>query len=133
MINRTQLIFGSGIVIVVVIYIITVMGIIDNLKNEIKTLTATVTQQDNEIRLLNNNITTLQKNISAITETVNITNDYILKIENYRKDESTKKDKIRDAVVNNEETRNWYQSALPADIVNIINDAAKSGMCKDSG
>lgn len=133
MINRTQLIFGSGIVIVVVIYIITVMGIIDNLKNEIKTLTATVTQQDNEIRLLNNNITTLQKNISAITETVNITNDYILKIENYRKDEATKKDKIRDAVVNNEETRNWYQSALPADIVNIINDAAKSGMCKDSG
>ena len=90
MLNRTQLIFGSGIVIVVVIYIITVMGIIDNLKNEIKTLTATVTQQDNEIRLLNNNITTLQKNISAITETVNITNDYILKIENYRKDESTK-------------------------------------------
>ena len=81
MINRTQLIFGSGIVIVVVIYIITVMGIIDNLKNEIKTLTATVTQQDNEIRLLNNNITALQKNISAITETVNITNDYILKIE----------------------------------------------------
>lgn len=133
MINRTQLIFGSGIVIVVVIYTITVMGIIDNLKNEIKTLTATVTQQDNEIRLLNNNITTLQKNISAITETVNITNDYILKIENYRKDESTKKDKIRDAVVNNEETRNWYQSALPADIVNIINEAAKSGMCKDSG
>lgn len=133
MINRTQLIFGSGIVIVVVIYIITVMGIIDNLKNEIKTLTATVTQQDNEIRLLNNNITTLQKNISAITETVNITNDYILKIESYRKDESTKKDKIYDAVVNNEETRNWYQSALPADIVNIINDAAKSGMCKDSG
>lgn len=133
MINRTQLIFGSGIVIVVVIYIITVMGIIDNLKNEIKTLTATVTQQDNEIRLLNNNITTLQKNISAITETVNITNDYILKIENYRKDESVKKDKIYDAVVNNEETRNWYQSALPADIVNIINDAAKSGMCKDSG
>ena len=52
---------------------------------------------------------------------------------NYRKDESTKKDKIHDAVVNNEETRNWYQSALPADIVNIINDAAKSGMCKDSG
>lgn len=133
MINRTQLIFGSGIVIVVVIYIITVMGIIDNLKNEIKTLTATVTQQDNEIRLLNNNITALQKNISAITETVNITNDYILKIENYRKVESTKKDKIYDAVVNNEETRNWYQSALPADIVNIINDAAKSGMCKDSG
>ena len=133
MINRTQLIFGTGIVIVVVIYIITVMGIIDNLKNEIKTLTATVTQQDNEIRLLNNNITTLQKNISAITETINITNDYILKIENYRKDESTKKDKIRNAVVNNEETRNWYQSALPADIVNIINDAAKSGMCKDSG
>ena len=133
MINRTQLIFGSGIVIVVVIYIITVMGIIDNLKNEIKTLTATVTQQDNEIRLLNNNITTLQKNISAITETVNITNDYILKIENYRKDESTKKDEIHDAVVTNEETRNWYQSALPADIVNIINDAAKSGMCKDSG
>lgn len=132
MINRTQLIFGSGIVIVVVIYIITVMGIIDNLKNEIKTLTATVTQQDNEIRLLNNNITTLQKNISAITETISITNDYILKIENYRKDESTKKDKIHDAVVNNEETRNWYQSALPADIVNIINDAAKSGMCKDS-
>ena len=133
MINRTQLIFGSGIVIVVVIYIITVMGIIDNLKNEIKTLTATVTQQDNEIRLLNNNITTLQKNISEITETVNITNDYILKIENYRKDESTKKDKIHDVVVNNEESRNWYQSALPADIVNIINDAAKSGMCKDSG
>lgn len=133
MINRTQLIFGSGIVIVVVVYIVTVMGIIDNLKCEIKTLTTTVTQQDNEIRLLNNNITTLQKNISAITETVNITNDYILKIENYRKDESTKKDKIYDAVVNNEETRNWYQSALPADIVNIINDAAKSGMCKDSG
>lgn len=133
MINRTQLIFGSGIVIVVVIYIITVMGIIDNLKNEIKTLTAAVTQQDNEIRLLNNNITTLQKNISAITETVNITNDYILKIENYRKDESVKKDKIRDAVVNNEETRDWYQSALPADIVNIINDTAKSGMCKDGG
>lgn len=133
MINRTQLIFGSGIVIVVVVYIVTVMGIIDNLKCEIKTLTTTVTQQDNEIRLLNNNITTLQKNISAITETVNITNDYILKIENYRKDESTKKDKVYDAVVNNEETRDWYQSALPADIVNIINDAAKSGMCKDSG
>lgn len=132
MINRTQLIFGSGIVIVVVVYIVTVMGIIDNLKCEIKTLTTTVTQQDNEIRLLNNNITTLQKNISAITETVNITNDYILKIENYRKDESTKKDKVYDAVVNNEETRDWYQSALPADIVNIINDAAKSGMCKDS-
>ena len=67
MINRTQLIFGSGIVIVVVIYIITVMGIIDNLKNEIKTLTATVTQQDNEIRLLNNNITALQKNISVVS------------------------------------------------------------------
>ena len=109
------------------------MGIIDNLKNEIKTLTATVTQQDNEIRLLNNNITALQTNASAITETISITNDYILKIENYRKDESTKKDKIQEAVVNNEETRNWYQSALPADIVNIINDAAKSGMCKDSG
>lgn len=132
MINRTQLIFGSGIVIVVVVYIVTVMGIIDNLKGEIKTLATTVTQQDNEIRLLNNNITTLQKNISAITETVNITNDYILKTENYRKDEAVKKDKVYDAVVKNEEIRDWYQSALPADIVNIINDAAKSGMCKDS-
>lgn len=132
MINRTQLIFGSGIVIVVVVYIVTVMGIIDNLKCEIKTLTTTVTQQDNEIRLLNNNITSLQKDVSAITETVNITNDYILKTENYRKDEAVKKDKVYDAVVKNEEIRDWYQSALPADIVNIINDAAKSGMCKDS-
>lgn len=132
MINRTQLIFGSGIVIVVVVYIVTVMGIIDNLKGEIKTLTTTVTQQDNEIRLLNNNITALQKDVSAITETVNITNDYILKTENYRKDEAVKKDKVYDAVVKNEEIRDWYQSALPADIVNIINDAAKSGMCKDS-
>ena len=127
-----QLIFGSGIVIVVVIYIVTVMGIIDNLKGEIKTLTTTVTQQDNEIRLLNNNITTLQKNISAITETINITNDYILKIESFRKNEAVKKDKVYDAVVKNEETRDWYQSALPADIVNIINDAAKSGMCKNN-
>lgn len=127
-----QLIFGSGIVIVVVVYIVTVMGIIDNLKGEIKTLTTTVTQQDNEIRLLNNNITTLQKNISAITETINITNDYILKTESFRKNEAVKKDKVYDAVVKNEETRDWYQSALPADIVNIINDAAKSGMCKDS-
>lgn len=132
MINRTQLIFGSGIVIVIVVYIVTVMGIIDNLKGEIKTLTTTVTQQDNEIRLLNNNITSLQKDVSAITETVNITNDYILKTENYRKDEAVKKDKVYDAVVKNEEIRDWYQSALPADIVNIINDAAKSGMCKDS-
>lgn len=132
MINRMQLIFGSGIVIVVVVYIVTVMGIIDNLKGEIKTLTTTVTQQDNEIRLLNNNITTLQKNISAITETINITNDYILKTESFRKNEAVKKDKVYDAVVKNEETRDWYQSALPADIVNIINDAAKSGMCKDS-
>lgn len=132
MINRTQLIFGSGIVIVVVVYIVTVMGIIDNLKSEIKTLTTTVTQQDNEIRLLNNNITALQKDVSAITETVNITNDYILKTESYRKDEAVKKDKVYDAVVKNEEIRDWYQSALPADIVNIINDAAKSGMCKDS-
>lgn len=132
MINRTQLIFGSGIVIVVVVYIVTVMGIIDNLKGEIKTLTTTVTQQDNEIRLLNNNITSLQKDVSAITETINITNDYILKTENYRKDEAVKKDKVYDAVVKNEEIRDWYQSALPADIVNIINDAAKSGMCKDS-
>ena len=127
-----QLIFGSGIVIVVVVYIVTVMGIIDNLKGEIKTLTTTVTQQDNEIRLLSNNITTLQKNISAITETINITNDYILKTESFRKNEAVKKDKVYDAVVKNEETRDWYQSALPADIVNIINDAAKSGMCKDS-
>lgn len=132
MINRTQLIFGSGIVIVVVVYIVTVMGIIDNLKGEIKTLTATVTQQDNEIRLLNNNITTLQKNISAITETINITNDYILKTESFRKNEAVKKDKVYDAVVKNEETRDWYQSALPADIVNIINDAAKSGVCKNN-
>lgn len=132
MINRTQLIFGSGIVIVVVVYIVTVMGIIDNLKGEIKTLTTTVTQQDNEIRLLNNNITTLQKNISAITETINITNDYILKTESFRKNEAVKKDKVYDAVVKNEETRDWYQSALPADIVNIINDAAKSGMCKNN-
>lgn len=132
MINRTQLIFGSGIVIVVVVYIVTVMGIIDNLKGEIKTLTTTVTQQDNEIRLLNNNITTLQKNISAITETINITNDYILKTESFRKNEAVKKDKVYDAVVKNEETRDWYQSALPADIVNIINDAAKSGVCKNN-
>lgn len=132
MINRMQLIFGSGIVIVVVVYIVTVMGIIDNLKGEIKTLTTTVMQQDNEIRLLNNNITALQKDVSAITETVNITNDYILKTENYRKDEAVKKDKVYDVVVKNEEIRDWYQSALPADIVNIINDAAKSGMCKDS-
>lgn len=127
-----QLIFGSGIVIVVVVYIVTVMGIIDNLKGEIKTLTTTVTQQDNEIRLLNNNIKTLQKNISAITETINITNDYILKTESFRKNEAVKKDKVYDAVVKNEEIRDWYQSALPADIVNIINDAAKSGMCKDN-
>lgn len=132
MINRMQLIFGSGIVIVVVVYIVTVMGIIDNLKGEIKTLTTTVTQQDNEIRLLNNNIKTLQKNISAITETINITNDYILKTESFRKNEAVKKDKVYDAVVKNEEIRDWYQSALPADIVNIINDAAKSGMCKDN-
>ena len=132
MINRAQLIFGSGIVIVVVIYIVTVMGIIDNLNGEIKTLTATVTQQDNEIRLLNNNITTLQKNISAITETINITNDYILKTESFRKKEAVKKDKVYDAVVKNEETRDWYQSALPADIINIINDATKSGMCKNN-
>lgn len=132
MINRTQLIFGSGIVIVVVVYIVTVMGIIDNLKGEIKTLTTTVTQQDNEIRLLNNNITTLQKNISAITETINITNDYILKTESFRKNEAVKKDKVYDAVVKNEEARDWYQSALPADIVNIINDAAKSGVCKNN-
>ena len=86
----------------------------------------------NEIKSLNCQIESLEKNLSSFRETINITNDYINNLEKiYIKEDSTKQE-IYQEVINNPEVKDWYDTSLPDDLINILIRHSDDLVCEDS-
>ena len=101
------------------------------MKNSITDLNVTLTEQRNEIKALNCQIESLEKNVESFRETINITNDYIKNIEKVRQEETSTKQEVYDAVVKDKVAKDWYDERLPNSLVSIIMNETSDLVCSD--
>lgn len=133
MITKYKNIIIAAIVVIVVISCLCLYIYIDNLRDEVSSLTSTITERDATINQLSQNINSLKAQIDSLNDTLIITDEYISDIQDIKTEEDIIKDAIYNEVINDEtdETKNWFNERLPSNIVNVLNDSNKR-MCKDS-
>lgn len=120
MITKIKIIAAVVAVLIIVTTIICGYIYVNKLNNKINDLTVTVTEQNSVIQSLNCQIEDLEKNIDSFRETINITNDYISNIESIKESESTVKQEIYQEVINDEETKNWFEESVPANLIDVL-------------
>ena len=131
MISKIKLIIGAVISLAVIISIISVFIYINNLNNKITDLNVTLAEQRNEIKALNCQIDSLEKNVESFRETINITNDYIENIEKVRQEEATTKQEVYETIVKDHVAKDWYNESLPNSLVGIIMNETNNLVCSD--
>ena len=130
--TKVKVIILAVTALIIIISAVCIFVYINHLNNKISDLSVTIENQSNEISRLQCNIDSLESEVNTLHETIDITNNYISNIEKVKSDEDVVKQAIYEEVISDEETKDWFNEKLPAGIINIINDAANDGMCKDS-
>lgn len=131
MTSKIKLIICAIIALAVIAAIVSVFIYISRLNNEITDLNATLAEQRNEIKALNCQIDSLEKNVESFRETISITNNYIENIEKVRQEEATTKQEVYEAVVKDPVAKDWYDERLPNSFVDIIMNETNSLVCSD--
>lgn len=131
MTSKIKLIVCAIIALAVIISIISAFVYISHLNNEINDLNVTMAEQRNEIKALNCQIDSLEKNVESFRETINITNDYIENIEKIRQEETTTKQEVYDTIVKDQDAKDWYDEPLPNSLVDIIMNETSNLVCSD--
>lgn len=131
MTSKIKLIIGAIISLAVIAAIISVFVYISNLNNKITDLNVTLAEQRNEIKALNCQIDSLEKNVESFRETINITNDYIENIEKIRKEETATKQEVYETIVKDQIAKDWYNEHLPNSLVDIIMNETNNLVCSD--
>lgn len=131
MISKIKLIICAIIALAVIAAIISVFVYISNLNSKITYLNVTLAEQRNEIKALNCQIESLEKNVESFRETINITNDYIENIEKVRQEETTTKQEVYNTIVKDKVAKDWYDKPLPSSLVDIIMNETSDLVCSD--
>ena len=131
MTSKIKLIVCAIIALAVIISIISVFVYISNLNSKITDLNVTLADQRNEIKALNCQIDSLEKNVESFRETINITNDYIENIEKVRQEETTTKQEVYETIVKDKVAKDWYDEPLPNSLVDVIVNETSNLVCSD--
>ena len=131
MTSKIKLIVCAIISLAVIISIISVFVYISHLNSKINDLNVTMTEQRNEIKALNCQIDSIEKNVESFRETINITNDYIENIEKIRQEETTTKQEVYETIVEDPAAKDWYDEPLPNSLVDIIMNKTSDLVCSD--
>ena len=131
MTSKIKLIVCAIISLAVIISIISVFVYISHLNSKINDLNVTMTEQRNEIKALNCQIVSIEKNVESFRETINITNDYIENIEKVRQEETTTKQEVYETIVKDQDAKDWYDGPLPNSLVDIIMNETNNLVCSD--
>ena len=131
MTSKIKLIICAVISLAVIAVIISVFVYISHLNNKITDLNVTLAEQRNEIKALNCQIESLEKNVESFRETINITNDYIKNIEKVRQEETTTKQEVYDTIVKDQVAKDWYDERLPNSLVDVIKNETGDLVCSD--
>ena len=131
MTSKIKLIVCAIISLAVIISIISVFVYINHLNSKINDLNVTLADQRNEIKALNCQIDSLEKNVESFRETINITNDYIENIEKIRQEETTTKQEVYETIVKDHVAKDWYDEPLPNSLVDVIVNETNNLVCSD--
>lgn len=131
MTSKIKLIICAVISLAVIAAIISVFVYISHLNSKITDLNVTLADQRNEIQSLNCKIESLENNVESFRETINITNDYIEKIEKVRQEETTTKQEVYETIVKDQVAKDWYDERLPNSLVGIIMNETSDLVCSD--
>lgn len=131
MTSKIKLIICAVISLAVIAAIISVFIYIRHLNNKITDLNVTLADQRNEIKALNCQIESIEKNVESFRETINITNDYIENIEKVRQEETTTKQEVYNTIVKDKVAKDWYDELLPNSLVDIIMNETSDLVCSD--
>lgn len=130
--TKVKIIVTAILVIAVIVSIVCVYVYINHLNKKITDLSITVENQVSLIDSLHCQIDSLEKDVSSVHDTLNITNEYLDKVKNAYSNESYVKQQIYEEVISDQQTQEWFDEKLPDNIINLINTASNDGMCKDS-
>lgn len=117
---KIKVILAAIIILVTIVMTVSVFVYINSLNNKITDLNVTLAQQQNEIQALNCQIDSLEKNVESFRETINITNNYIENLEKVKAEEADIKEEIYEAVIEDPETKEWYEEELPPSLLEIL-------------
>lgn len=132
MTTKIKIIIIAVAVLFIIGFYIGLFTYINKLNNKISDLNVTITEQSNEINTLKCSIDSLNKEVEAFGDTLNITSDYISNIKKISSEDASIKQVIYEKVISDDSTREWFNETLPADIINAINSIAFIGMCEDN-
>ena len=128
---KIKLIICAVISLAVIISIISVFVYISRLNSKINDFNVTMTEQRNEIKALNCQIDSIEKNVESFRETISITNNYIENIEKVHREETTTKQEVYETIVKDKVAKDWYDEPLPNSLVDIIMNETNNLVCSD--
>ena len=131
MTSKIKLIVCAIISLAVIISIISVFVYISHLNSKINDLNVTLAEQRDEIKALNCQIDSIEKNVESFRETINITNNYIENIEKVRQEETTTKQEVYETIVKDQVAKDWYDEPLPNSLVDVIVNETNNLVCSD--
>jgi chromosome segregation ATPase len=128
---KLKLIVFAIIAIAIIAFTICIFVYISNLNNKITDLNVKITEQQNEIQSLNCQIDSLEKNVESFIETINVTNTYIENLEKAKQEESNVKQEIYNTVINDPDTKEWYDEPLPDALLQVLMRETEDLTCND--
>ena len=135
---KTRVIVLAVVALLIIAFYVGLYIYINHLNNKIASLNVVIANQNNEIEDLNGrietlncSIDTLEKDIESFRSTLNITSDYVKKVEKTLSDEDVLKQAIYEETISNEEVRDWFSEKLPNDLFDLLNTSSINGMCNN--
>ena len=133
---KIKIIILSAIALIVLLLTIGAYFYVSCLNNKILELETTISNKNDEIHNLNTeidtlkcNIESLKKEVSSLHSTINVTSNYLEKVENVYTNEDALKQTIYEEVISNEEAKDWFSEKLPNDLIDLLNTSYLNGMC----
>lgn len=122
----------SIIVAVSITFVVSLFVYVNSLNSKIENLNEVVNDQANTIKLLELNLESANKNISALNSTLDVTNNLVHTIKSAYDDSEYVKDRIFKEIANNPATNEWYNESIPTSIVELLNADKFTRVCEDS-
>lgn len=102
---------------------------VKHLQNKVADLDGIISEQIVEIGRLNAFLENKGKEINALKASVNITNEYVKKLEERYESERKVKQDIQHVIETDEASRDWYDTEIPSCLIESLHN---SMLCEDS-
>lgn len=129
--DKVKLIIAAVVSLIIIVSIAGLFIYINSLNSKISELEANSVEQMHTIETLQNDIDSLNTNLTVYHETLSTISDYIENLEKLKLNDSAVKQAIYEEVISNPESMEWFNEKLPGNLISIINDRAANGMCNN--